>query len=199
MQDRALQRIEEAITHLAEAQAEICTQLSKLADKVEALEVERARASDAPTTREVLEFLDGFRAAEALGEASLGAWIAVSGTPSVRGGLRTIQLREGMHARLLEQRIKELGGSPAAEIPEHVHTEVMQSQGDARRSDREKLEEFVQRFSDIDAAVAPIYEMADRLAGDPETASLLRTIAQDERATLEFLTEIRARLHRDEP
>ena len=195
MPERALSGIEDAIARLAEAQAEICMQLTRLANKVEALEAERGPAAGRLPLGELIEFLDGFRAAEALGEASLGAWIAVSDAPEVRGGLRTIQLREGIHARLLEQRIKELGGEIRAEIPEAVHAQVMQSQADPARNDAQKLAELVARFPDLDAAVRPILEMADRLDHDRETQSMLRTIAQDERSTLEFLTEICQRLH----
>ena len=195
MSERALSGIEDAIARLAEAQVEICTQLSRLADKVAALEAARNGEARRPSQSELIEFLDGFRAAEALGEASLGAWIEVSDAASVRGGLRTIQLREGMHARLLEQRIKELGGAIRAEIPEVVHSQVMRSQADPERSDAEKLAEFVERFPDVDAAIQPILLMADRLEHDPETQSMLRTIAQDERSTLEFLSEICQRLH----
>ena len=192
MSDAAITRIEDAITRLAGAQAEVCTQVAKLADRVEELEAGRSGepgVSGAPSRKELLGFLDQFRAGEAFGEASLGAWLAVSDTACLRGGLRTVQMREGMHAQLLEQRIKELGGSLEAEIPEELYQQVMRNQGDAEKGDVEKLQEFVSRFSDIDAALKPIYEMADRLDSDPETQSLLRTIVQDERSTLEFLTE----------
>jgi hypothetical protein len=43
--------------------------------------------------------------------------------------------------------------------------------------------------SDVDKALQPIYDVANRLDHDPETQSLLRTIAQDERSTLEFINE----------
>jgi DNA-binding ferritin-like protein len=92
-----------------------------------------------------------------------------------------------MHARLLEQRIKELGGSPRAEIPDAVQEAVMQQVSSRKTTDLEKLRQFLAQFPDVDAALKPIHDLADRLADDPETQSLLRTIAQDERATLEFL------------
>ena len=138
---------------------------------------------------EVIGFLDQFRAGEALGETSFGAWIAVSDTACLRGGLRTVQQREGMHARLLEQRIKELGGTCSAEVPEAIYNAAMEQSGSREKSDAQKLQEFVARFPDCDAALKPIFDLADRLDDDPETQSLLRTIAQDERSTLEFLSE----------
>jgi len=91
-----------------------------------------------------------------------------------------------MHARLLEARMKELGATPSFEIPEAIYERTMEGAGDEDKSDPEKVLEFVQRFPDIDAALRPIFEMADKLDDDPETQFLLRTIAQDERSTLEF-------------
>ncbi|MEE8556984.1 MAG: ferritin-like domain-containing protein [Myxococcota bacterium] len=182
-----LSRIEKAIKSLSETQKEISEKLSQLTQHVEALAGNQASPSVAK--EEVIRFLDGFRAAEALGEASLGVWIDACTTDCVRGGLRTVQMREGAHARLLEARIKELGGSPAFEIPEAVHNQVMEQAATTEKTDAQKVLEFVQRFPDVEGAVKPIHDMADRLDDDPETQSLLRTIAQDERATLEFLHE----------
>ena len=183
-------KIEKSLAKLAGQQAKLCAQVAKLADEL-ALEDSAGEPDSADVVsidkQELIEFLDQFRAGEALGEASLGAWIAVSDTECVRGGLRTVQMREGMHARLLEQRIKELGGSPCFEIPEAIHDAVMASSADADKGDAQKVLEFAQQFPDIDQALAKIYQYAD--AADEETQALLRTIAQDERSTLEFLAE----------
>jgi hypothetical protein len=184
MSDAALRRIEKAVARLAEQQDAICAKLETLEGWISGPEGMK-RAS----TEEVIAFLDQFRAGEALGETSLGAWVAVADTPCLKGGLRTVQLREGMHARLLEQRIKELGGSPEAEVPEAIYNAAMEQSGSTTKSDAEKVKDFVSRFPDIDAALKPIHELADRLDHDQETQSLLRTIAQDERSTLEFLSE----------
>jgi hypothetical protein len=180
----SLKRVEKAMERLGDRQDEICDRIASLERSVAALGTSRGASRD-----EVIQFLDQFRAGEALGEASLGAWIAVSQTPCLRGGLRTVQTREGSHARLLEERIKELGGSPSHEVPEKIYREVMEGAGDAERSDAEKVKEFVDRFPDIDKALRPIHELADRLDDDQETQFLLRTIAQDERSTLEFLQD----------
>jgi len=184
--DRRLARIEKSLEKLADQQADLCAQVARLAGKLD----------HSPQSEEsLIEFLDQFRAGEALGEASLGAWIAVSDTECLRGGLRTVQMREGMHARLLEQRLKELGGSPSFEIPEAIYNSVMQSAADPDKSDAQKVLEFTQQFPDIDQALAKIYQHADR--ADDETQSLLRTIAQDERSTLEFLAEACGQLNPD--
>jgi hypothetical protein len=190
--EKSLSRIERSLGNLSEVQAKICARLEELEAGLRRLEGRRSGSSKygEPGRDEVIRFLDGFRAAEALGEASTGAWIAVSTTGCVRGGLRVVQMREGMHARLLEQRIKELGGSPAHEVPLEVQEQVMREAGDADKPDAQKVLGFVQRFPDPQAALQPIHEMADRLEHDPETQSLLRTIAQDECATLEFFKNV---------
>lgn len=183
MGDTGLEKIEKAISKLAKQQEALCEQVAKLESKL----ASSATAAAAP--EETLRFLDRFRAGEALGEASLGAWIGVCSTPCVKGGLRTVQTREGSHARLLEQRIKELGGTPQFEIPDAIYSATMEGAADADKSDAQKVLEFVQRFPDCDAALAPIHDLADRLDHDQETQTLLRTIAQDERSTLEWFTE----------
>ena len=148
-----------------------------------------AGSSDSISQKDLISFLDQFRAGEALGEASLGAWIEVSDVACVKGGLRTVQQREGMHARLLEARMKELGATPSFEIPEAIYEKTMQGAGDCEKSDPEKVLEFVKQFPDIDAAIQPILDVADKLDRDPETQFMLRTIAQDERSTLQFLQD----------
>ena len=91
------------------------------------------------------------------------------GAQYARGGLRTVQCREGMHARLLEQRVKELGGAATTEIPEAIYQATMAGAGSTDTPDAEKLSQFMARFPDIDAALAPIAEMAD--AGGPTQTS----------------------------
>ncbi len=184
MSDVALKRIEKAIDRLGDRQDEICDRIASLERSVAALGTTSGASKD-----EVIRFLDQFRAGEALGETSLGAWIEVCKTDCLRGGLRTVQTREGSHARLLAERIKELGGTPSYEVPEATYQKVMEGSGSSERSDVEKLQEFVSQFPDIDKALRPIHELADRLDDDQETQFLLRTIAQDERSTLEFFAD----------
>lgn len=193
MSTAALKRIEEGIDRICAQQEQLFARIEKLEGRIGEAGAGAGSDSDAgggsPERREVRQFLDGFRAGEALGEASLGAWIEVCRTDCLRGGLRTVQMREGMHAVLLEQRLKELGGSPEFEIPEERYRQAMEQNGRTDIDDAQKLLEFTKQFPDIDAALKPIYDMADRLDSDPETQFLLRTIAQDERSTLEFLSE----------
>ena len=186
------EKTEKLLLKLTDTLDGVARQQARIVERLERLESGRASASE-PTR--VLGFLDGFRANEALGEASLGAWIAVCRDACLRGGLRTIQRREGMHARLLEERLKELGGSPRYEVPDEVCERAMKAASRTDVSDAKKLLDYTAQFRDVEAALAPIAKMADRLDGDRETQSLLRTIMQDERATLTFLHEACAQLN----
>jgi ferritin-like protein len=186
---KKLDRIEKALSRLAQRQDEICQQIAGLELKLEGL-----APGSVPSSEEVIRFLDQFRAGEALGESSLGAWISVCEDPCLRGGLRTVQTREASHARLLEQRIKELGGTPRFELPEAIQRSAMEGAGTRERPDAQKVREFVGRFPDVEQALKPIEDMAARLAADPESQSLLRTIARDECATLQWFHEVCAQL-----
>lgn len=177
----ALDRIEKTL----EA---VCGEIQTLRSQVDSL-VAAQPGGAAPGRDDVIGFLDGFRAGEALGEASLGAWIEVSDIACVRGGLRTVQQREGFHARLLEARVKELGGTCTAEVPQKAYDAAMKQSSDPKKGDAQKVLDFTARFPDIDAALKPIHDLADRLDTDPETQSLLRTIAQDECSTLTWFQE----------
>lgn len=184
----SIKKIEKTLATLAKQQEQIC-------ERIAGIEAALQQASPRKDSAAVLSFLDQFRAGEALGEASLGAWIEVCQTDCLRGGLRTVQSRERSHALLLAERLKELGGSPTFEIPDAVFEKAMCEAADPEKSDAEKVANFVAQFPDCDAALKPIHDMADSLDHDQETQFLLRTIACDERATLEFLHEACALLN----
>jgi hypothetical protein len=188
--EKFLLRLEETLAQVVRQQEAICAELVSMRERVDALSEQKSgSATGAPSRMELLRFLDRFRAGEALGKATAKAWIEVSDVPCVRGGLRVVAQREGMHARLLAECIRAHGGTPSYELPEAVREEAMKRVSDRARGDAAKVLEFVQQVGDVEKALAPIYAMADRLDEDPETQSLLRTIAQDERSTLEFFQQ----------
>jgi len=192
MTEKSLAKIERTLTKLAQQQETICGEIAGLSERIDALAAGRPAG---PSRSEVIAFLDQFRAGEALGEASLGAWIDVCQVACLKGGLRTVQQREGFHARLLAERLKELGASPSFELPDAVHDEVMQEVGSTEKSDAAKVLAFVERFGDIEKALAPIDDMVAKLDADPETQWLLKTIRQDECSTLQFFNEACALLN----
>jgi hypothetical protein len=148
-------------------------------------------------TEDVLAALDRYRAQEAFGEFLFGIWIEHCSDDRLRGGLRTIQMREGAHARLLEDRIRALGGRVEAEVDDAVQRVAIESITSGEADDAGRARFLVQQFPDVEKAIAPIYEMAERLGGDHETRALLETIAADERASLEFLCGECSRLNPD--
>ena len=188
--EKFLLRLEETLAQVVRQQEAICAELVGMRERVDALAAGTSTAGNgAPTRAELLRFLDRFRAGEALGEATTKAWIGVSDVACVKGGLHVVAEREGMHARLLEGCIRAHGGTPRYELPEAVRTEAMKRVSDRARGDAAKVLDFLQSVGDAEKALAPIYEMAVRLDADPETQALLRTIAQDERSTLEFFQQ----------
>ena len=188
MSDDPLHRLEARLAELAERQRRLEQRFARLEDGGD------ARLRTGSHRERVIHFLDQFRAGEALGEASLGAWIAVCTDRALRGGLRTVQAREASHARLLAERIKELGGAPSFEIADATWTQVMDASSSTERSDAQKVAAFVARFPDAARALAPIHAVADHLDDDPETRALLLSIARDERETLELFYEAAQRL-----
>ena len=109
----------------------------------------------------------------------------------IEKALKKLSKQQEAICEKLEQleRKADSGGSPTAEVPQAIYAVAMESLASTDKTDIQKLQEFISRFPDIDVALKPIHDLADRLDHDPETQSLLRTIVQDERSTLEFLNE----------
>jgi len=177
----------DALARIEETLALVCAELSTVRSKVEALE----GSSAAMSTDEVIEFLDGYRAAEAMAANAFGAWIAVSDTPCLRGGLRSVQMREAYHAKLFEERIKELGGSPKAEMDAAAEAFLMGLGDD--RSDAEKVDAFMSAAGDP-KVLEQLEAQAARMGNDEETQFLLRSVIEDERASLALVQQAHALL-----
>ena len=67
-----------------------------------------------PDQARVLALLDELQAAEQIGAAALGRWIACCNDPVLRAGLRVVRTRDLAHAALASTRLEELGGQPHA-------------------------------------------------------------------------------------
>ena len=146
--------------------------------------------SENPMTREeLIQFLDAFRANEELGEASISAWIEVCQDAGVRGSLRVIEQREAIHAQLLAGRLQELGAKPSFELPEEHREQTLKDASSTEKSDAQKIGDLYAKYPDPDAVCRQLFDLVDRLDADPESQSLLRQIALDERATLECVVE----------
>ncbi len=180
MSEKRLEKIEKLLSEICETQAAICQKVEQL---------ERRTATGAPSCEETVAFLDQFRAAEADAVGWIGSWIDVSDVDCLRGGLRTVQKREAMHAELLESRIKELGGDCSCELPAADRKRYRETFGGTTCSDAEKVKALVEEVGDMDVFLKPFDDFANRLDADPETQFLLRTILQDERSTIQFLND----------
>lgn len=179
MSDRQLTKIEKILTQICEQQTEICNRIEQL----------EARVGGSPSREETIAFLDQYRAAEAHAENWIGAWIDNCQIDCLKGGLRTVQMREAIHARLLEERLKELGGSPQFELPEGEQERFLTQFGGTQCSDAEKVAALVEEFGDIDRALEPLVTFTNRLDNDQETQFLMRTILQDEHSSVAFLKD----------
>src|SRR5262245_56259450 len=130
MGEKAMARVEALIR-------EVCAEVGALSRRLEALE-----SGTHPWSREkIVKFVDQFRAGEALGAEVFGVWAAATPDEVLRGGLRVVQLREAGHARLLKERLKELGGSPQFRYPEDALSHEFY--GSREKSDPEKLRAFL--------------------------------------------------------
>ena len=139
----------------------------------------------AKRTAALVEVLDRFRAAERSGSETLLRWARLTPDAGLVGGLRVVASREAAHAALLEERIRELGELPTAEIPSWLagFNEALVSR---EATDLERLGALVAQFEDVARAIEPL-DTAIELATDDElTCAVLRAIRDDEIATIEW-------------
>jgi len=148
----------------------------------------------APGSSLVLRFLDALRAAEAAGAAVVDAWVAVCPLPSLRGGLRTIAEREAGHAALLEERLRELGGTCDAAVPDVMRAAAVARFGSSEVPDEEKLGLVLARYPEEGSVRRPIAHVLELLDPDLETRELLRLVAEGEGATVAWLRAYHASL-----
>ena len=174
----------DTLAGIEKAIAGLCAEVGAIRQRLDSLD----GGSGPMSTAEIIEFLDGYRVAEATAAAGFGAWIATSATDCLRGGLRVVQLREAAHAKLFDERIKELGGSVKAEASEELEAFLIGTLGDPDKSDAEKLQSFAAQAGDP-KGIEQLEGFAARMDADQETQFLLRAVIQDERASIEFLNQ----------
>lgn len=138
-----------------------------------------------------LGFLDGYRAGEDLAGEVLAKWAEQTASDALRGRLRVVAGREKFHARLLGERLRELGGEPRAVVTDAAYLEASRAVCDASLSDREKWEAWRRIVSH---GTDTLRAQAERLSGDEETRALLLEMIVDEDATTRALKEIGSQL-----
>jgi bacterioferritin (cytochrome b1) len=132
----------------------------------------------------LLALLENFRAGEVGGEKSLRAWCAACQIPALRGGLRTIVEREASHARVLAQRLQEIGGQCPAQVQETSRETTLPDVSDA-----DKLRELLGYLSGSSDPVAELRRTVLQVEEDQESRALLLTMLDDEDATVRWLRE----------
>jgi hypothetical protein len=151
-----------------------------------------------PSERErIMHLLDVYRSTEGLAASFLPRWMAVSTNEALKGGLLAIQQREASHACVLETRLRALGGMPQATVPAEVEEKETAFFASPARSDVEKLRVVDELFGDADAFLQPLTELIGQIKEDPQTQELLRTIVEDERATIQWFKGLYSRLSGD--
>ncbi|MBE2241627.1 MAG: hypothetical protein IAE86_02650 [Burkholderiaceae bacterium] len=144
-----------------------------------------------PSERDrIVHLLQMYRSTEHFNAEYLPLWAQASPSEAMKGGLRIIQAREGVHARLIKERLRELGETEFVEVSQERRAQVEPFFASAERSDVEKLESLVHLFADVDDFFAPITGLIADIKEDLRTRELLRTILDDEYATVKWFRQM---------
>jgi hypothetical protein len=136
----------------------------------------------------IISFLGKVCAGEANGADAFAAWAAVCATASIKSGVRMIAEREACHARILEQRLHELGGEKAVASQdrrplEEEGRQFKEDLGNPQIPDDEKLLRLYRSLGDPKDAIKPICHFAALIEQDVETKDALLLLAEDELST----------------
>jgi hypothetical protein len=137
----------------------------------------------------IVALLDEYRCAENFASEYLGCWNDVSNQDCVKGGLRVIQQREAFHAKLLENRLRELGGSPQCSVSSEMRSKEMGVYASKDKSDAEKLMYVANQIQDLPKVLSFITDVIDQIQEDQQSKELLRSLVQDEMSSAQWLME----------
>ena len=133
-----------------------------------------------PSEKEaIIAFVDDLRANEYCASLAFPKWVTTCKTDCIRSGLAMIAEREGYHARVFEQRFKELGAQGRAVESPRVR-ELHDYFGDANMTDVDKLLRVTRLVSDPKEAIRFISDFADSIRTDLQTKEMLKLFAEDE-------------------
>jgi hypothetical protein len=142
----------------------------------------------------IISFVDELRANEYCAGLAFPKWVAVCKTDCIRSGLAMIAERESYHARIFEQRLKELGAQARATESPRVR-ELHDYFGDSSIGDADKLLRLSHLVSNPKEAIRFISDFADSIKTDLQTKEMLKLFAQDELSTATWLVESCAALN----
>ena len=137
----------------------------------------------------VLGILDEFRCAEDFAAEYLNRWVEVSDQECVKGGLRVVQQREAYHAQILEERLRELGGSPQCSVPAERREKELPFFASTDSNDIEKLQSITAQLKDKDVAeiLKPLTDAIDQIQDDQHSKELLGSLVDDEMSSVKWL------------
>ncbi len=134
----------------------------------------------------IVSFLDKARVAEGNAGIAFANWVKACKTECIRSGLKMISERESYHGRVFEQRLHELGAECRAEVSEESR-KFSECVSDTHMADNEKLLRFAALVPDADAAIKPLFELAESIKEDLETKEAIRLFAEDELSSVKWL------------
>jgi hypothetical protein len=137
----------------------------------------------------ILHFLDEYRCAENFASEYLNCWNEVSDQDCVKGGLRVIQQREAYHAKLLEDRLRELGGISQCTVSTDQRAKEMAIYASKEKKDAEKLQYVASQIEDLPKVLKFITDVIDQIQEDQQSKELLRSLVQDEFSSGNWLLE----------
>lgn len=137
----------------------------------------------------IVHLLDEYRCAENFASEYLNCWKEVSDQDCVKGGLRVIQQREAYHAKLLEDRLRELGGSPQCTVPTEMRSKEMAVYASPTKTDAEKLQYVAPQLENLSKGLKFITDVIDQIQEDQQSKELLRSLVQDEMSSGQWLLE----------
>ena len=137
----------------------------------------------------IMQLLDEFRCRENFAAEYLSRWIEVSDQECARGGLRAVQQREAYHARILEDRLRELGGIPQCTVSAERRENDLAFYASKEKNDAEKLLALSSRITDPAQALKYITSVIDQIQDDQQSKELLRSLVQDEMSSITWFKE----------
>jgi bacterioferritin (cytochrome b1) len=143
----------------------------------------------------IMQVLDEFRCRENFAAEYLNRWIDVSDQECARGGLRVVQQREAYHARILEDRLRELGGIPQCSVSAERREQDLAFYASTEKTDAEKLLTVASRITDPAQTLKYITSVIDQIQEDQQSKELLRSLVQDEMSSITWLKEACALLN----
>ena len=135
----------------------------------------------------VLGILDEFRCAEDFAAEYLNRWVEVSDQECVKGGLRVVQQREAYHAQILEERLRELGGSPQCSVPAERREKELPFFASTDSNDIEKLQSIAAQLKDPVEILKPLTDAIDQIQDDQHSKELLGSLVDDELSSVKWL------------